>query len=139
MTSPAGHALACREFHSFQAAGREFVYLVPNAAVFELDDAASAILTSLRRQPLPFDQLVQQIDLPESVVAETAQELLRVRAIGPAGVPDPPQAKQLPPENFPLTTMVLNVTNQCNLSCAYCYEYGEDKSSTPKMAASQNS
>jgi len=23
--------------------------------------------------------------------------------------------------------MVLNVTNQCNLSCEYCYEYGEDK------------
>jgi uncharacterized protein len=33
----------------------------------------------------------------------------------------------MPPENFPLTTMVLNVTNQCNLSCTYCYEYGEDK------------
>jgi uncharacterized protein len=28
---------------------------------------------------------------------------------------------------FPLTTMVLNVTNQCNLACTYCYEYGEDK------------
>ncbi len=28
---------------------------------------------------------------------------------------------------FPLNTMVLNVTNQCNLSCTYCYEYGEDK------------
>ena len=23
--------------------------------------------------------------------------------------------------------MVLNVTNQCNLACTYCYEYGEDK------------
>ena len=23
--------------------------------------------------------------------------------------------------------MVLNVTNQCNVSCEYCYEYGEDK------------
>ena len=33
----------------------------------------------------------------------------------------------MPPEDFPLTTMVLNVTNQCNLSCTYCYEYGEDK------------
>ena len=33
----------------------------------------------------------------------------------------------MPPANFPLTTMVLNVTNQCNLSCTYCYEYGEDK------------
>ena len=28
---------------------------------------------------------------------------------------------------FPLSTMVLNVTNQCNLACTYCYEYGEDK------------
>jgi uncharacterized protein len=28
---------------------------------------------------------------------------------------------------MPLTTMVLNVTNQCNLACTYCYEYGEDK------------
>jgi uncharacterized protein len=26
-----------------------------------------------------------------------------------------------------LQTMVLNVTNQCNLSCTYCYEYGADK------------
>src|SRR5205814_3432771 len=23
--------------------------------------------------------------------------------------------------------IVLNVTNQCNLACTYCYEYGEDK------------
>src|SRR5947209_2296233 len=28
--------------------------------------------------------------------------------------------------------MVLNLTNQCNLSCKYCYEYGEDKVATPE-------
>src|SRR3981081_2325451 len=33
----------------------------------------------------------------------------------------------MPPADFPLTTMVMNVTNQCNLACTYCYEYGEDK------------
>ena len=33
----------------------------------------------------------------------------------------------LPMMPFPLTTMVMNVTNQCNLACTYCYEYGEDK------------
>ena len=33
----------------------------------------------------------------------------------------------LPLIPFPLNTMVLNVTNQCNLACTYCYEYGEDK------------
>ena len=27
----------------------------------------------------------------------------------------------------PGQTLVVNVTNQCNLSCTYCYEYGEDK------------
>src|SRR6186997_3528808 len=35
--------------------------------------------------------------------------------------------KVLPLVPVPLTTMVLNVTNQCNLACTYCYEYGEDK------------
>jgi uncharacterized protein len=26
---------------------------------------------------------------------------------------------------------VLNVTNQCNLACTYCYEFGADKIATP--------
>jgi uncharacterized protein len=34
---------------------------------------------------------------------------------------------ELPPMPFPLATLVLNVTNKCNLSCTYCYEYGEDR------------
>jgi uncharacterized protein len=33
----------------------------------------------------------------------------------------------LPLTPVPLSTMVMNVTNQCNLSCTYCYEYGADK------------
>jgi uncharacterized protein len=41
---------------------------------------------------------------------------------------DPPQL----PEHFPLQTLVINVTNQCNLSCQYCYEFGEDKIATPE-------
>jgi len=32
-----------------------------------------------------------------------------------------------PRKRIPLTTLVLNVTSKCNLSCTYCYEYGEDK------------
>ena len=35
--------------------------------------------------------------------------------------------KILPLTPVPLQTLVVNVTNQCNLSCTYCYEYGEDK------------
>jgi uncharacterized protein len=122
-------AVRLREFHSFEAAGRTFLYLVPSAAVFELDDTASAILTRLREGEATPHELVDDLAarFPRTDVQETVSELLRVRAIGAAGVPEPEQPRQMPPENFPLTTMVLNVTNQCNLSCTYCYEYGEDK------------
>ena len=37
------------------------------------------------------------------------------------------QPKIVPLRPVPLQTLVVNVTNQCNLACTYCYEYGEDK------------
>jgi len=121
--------LSLREFHSFQAAGKEFVYLVPSAAVFELDDASSAILQQLRERSMSRSDLAAQLGAlyPRNEVEETLAELLRVHAIGEVGLPETAAPRQMPPPNFPLTTMVLNVTNQCNLSCTYCYEYGEDK------------
>jgi uncharacterized protein len=121
--------LAPREFHQFRASDREFLYLVPSAAVFELDRTASAVISLLSERAMPARELALALGdrFPGVELEETVAELLRVRAIGTAGVPEQPLPKQLPPENFPLTTIVLNVTNQCNLSCAYCYEYGEDK------------
>src|SRR5260370_5434388 len=121
--------LAVREFQSFQAGGKEFVYLVPSAAVFELDDASSAVIHRLRERSMSRIDLARQLSalFPADEVQETVSELMRARAIGEVGVPEEPAPKVMPPENFPLTTMVLNVTNQCNLSCTYCYEYGEDK------------
>ena len=43
--------------------------------------------------------------------------------------PEPPSKL---PDDFPLQTLVMNLTNQCNLSCQYCYEFGEDKVATPE-------
>ncbi len=122
-------ALALREFHAFDAAGSRFLYLVPSAGVFRLDPPAAAILDVLRAGPLTKDDLAAQLAsrFPDLLVRETADELLQVRAIGPADAPAEPVLNELPPAGFPLTTMVLNVTNKCNLACTYCYEYGEDK------------
>ena len=39
--------LAVREHHRFEAAGRPFVYLVPSAAIFALDETADAIMRTL--------------------------------------------------------------------------------------------
>ena len=41
--------LQLREFHSFEAAGQRFLYLVPSAAVFALDDCSAAVLETIGR------------------------------------------------------------------------------------------
>jgi uncharacterized protein len=116
-------AWGAREHHRFEAAGRPFVYLVPSAAIFELDDEADTLLASLRQRPRTREELLAEFGAVDATLAELA----RVQVIGEVSAPPPPSPKIIPLAPFPLTTMVLNVTNQCNLSCTYCYEYGEDK------------
>ncbi|HMB78928.1 MAG TPA: quinohemoprotein amine dehydrogenase maturation protein [Vicinamibacterales bacterium] len=122
-------ALARREFHLFQAAGRDFLYLVPSAAVFALDAATAAVLRVVSDGTLSDDGVVQSLAgrFDEATVRAAIVELLEVRAIGYEHQPDEAPVRMLPMMPFPLTTMVMNVTNQCNLACTYCYEYGEDK------------
>jgi uncharacterized protein len=120
--------LGLREFHSFDASGQRFLYLVPSAAVFALDDCSSALIEELRAAPREADALVGDLAprFGSAEVADTIAELRRVRAI--ADVADrAPMPKILPLKPVPLQTLVVNVTNQCNLACTYCYEYGEDK------------
>src|SRR6266516_4545350 len=117
-------AWIAREHHRFEAAGKPFVYLVPSAAIFALDDAADAVLRAVSAKPHTREELIAVLG---DRVGPTLEELVRVRAVGELSAPDAPQPKVIPLAPFPLTTMVLNVTNQCNLSCEYCYEYGEDK------------
>ena len=118
-----------REFHAFEAAGRRFVYLVPSAAVFALDDCSAAILDALASGPKAQDDLVRELSsrFDAAEIAGTLDELHRVRALGRSDAPPPAQPKIIPLKPVPLQTLVVNVTNQCNLACTYCYEYGEDK------------
>ena len=122
-------ALAPREFHEFHAAGRHFLYLVPSAAIFELNQVAGAVIGLVSEAPRSDDDVVDILAdrFPAPAVRTAIEELHQVRAVGYRHQPDPQAPKFLPMVPFPLSTMVLNVTNQCNLACTYCYEYGEDK------------
>jgi len=121
--------IALREFHAFEAAGRRYLYMVPSAGVFGLDAASAAVIDALREGPRMPDEVLDELSTsfgPDRL-RETMAELVAIKAIGAADAPREEVANDLPPEGFPLTTMVLNVTNRCNLACTYCYEYGEDK------------
>ena len=125
-TSP---VLALRDFHPFEAYGARFLYMVPSAGIFRMDDAGCAILDTLVDGPRDQDTLVEELGDRFDVdrILETIAELSEIRAIGAPDAPREEAPNDLPPEDFPLNTMVLNVTNKCNLACTYCYEYGDDK------------
>ncbi len=121
--------LAQREFHPFEAGGETFLYLVPSAAVFHLDETSHSVLQSLDGGPAREEDIVAGLAprYGESAVRLSLGELMRVQAIGLRTTAPETFPRVLPQANFPLTTMVLNVTDKCNLACTYCYEYGEDK------------
>jgi len=128
-TTGSSPVLALREFHPFEAHGARFLYMVPSAGIFRMDDAGCAILDLLTDGPERLDVVVDTLSERFDVdrILGTIDELTEIRAIGDPRAPKEQVPNDLPPADFPLNTMVLNVTNKCNLACTYCYEYGEDK------------
>jgi uncharacterized protein len=124
ITEKSGRTYRPGEAHRFEAGGCQFLYLVPAGAIFELDQESSALINRLTEGALTHDRLVGEFD------EELIEELFNCQAIiSQDYVPEPVQD---PPADFPLQTLVMNLTNQCNLSCTYCYEFGEDKVATPE-------
>ena len=121
------------EFHRFEAGGANFLYLVPAGAIFAVDRAVGKLIDCLSAGELQHERLVD--DLAASGLAlEDAEELIAEMVhsnviVGRDFVPEQPQPL---PDVFPIQTLVMNLTNQCNLSCQYCYEFGADKVATPE-------
>jgi len=133
MTPTATRIFRRGEFHEFPAGESRYVYIVPAGAIFELDGPAAIVLDRLAHEDVSLEELVEDLratGLTESDAVGLLGELAQTRAIVAGDAPA--ESPQNPPAEFPLQTLVLNLTNQCNLSCAYCYEYGEDKVATPE-------
>lgn len=127
--TPAVANPVCRlgEFHEFEGAGRHFLYLAPAGAIFEADGEVKSVIDRLRAGPMDRGMLADQIGSPDAgaLIAELESAHVIV------GSDTAPALVENPPADFPLQSLVLNLTNQCNLSCQYCYEFGEDKVATP--------
>ena len=117
------------EYHAFSASGAGFLYLVPSAAVYRLDATSQAVLDELGDRDLAAATLADTLGarFPLDDVRAVIEDLVRVRAVRRVAEPVRVEKAAPPPKRLPLTTLVVNVTSKCNLSCTYCYEYGEDK------------
>ena len=120
------------EYHPFSVDDHEFLYLVPSGGIFELSAPAAHALRTAHERPRSKEEIGRELfgsGVPQIMVDEVLEDLVDSQMlVPPGGVHNHPEA---PPAHFPLQSMVLNLTNQCNLSCKYCYEYGEDKVATP--------
>ncbi len=133
MTATQTRTYRLGEFHRFDSAGREFLYLVPAGAIFELDTAAATLVSLASEGPLVHEALIEKLlqrDFAPADAAELVEEMYQARVI--VSVDAVPEPLEAPPADFPLQSMVMNLTNQCNLSCTYCYEFGADKVATPE-------
>jgi uncharacterized protein len=117
-----------REYHAFDAAESRFLYLVPSGAIFALDDIGREITECLGERERTAEELTEfllargyerrQIEAA-LVELEQSEVVLHGDSV--------PVSLTIPGKSFPLQRIVLNVTNQCNLACGYCYEYSADK------------
>jgi uncharacterized protein len=117
------------EFHPFEGGGKKYLYLVPSGAVFELHALAADVISQLQESERSLEQLLaslQATGLSASDADELLRELYQAHVIT-SGDGRAPETIEEAPIAFPLSSLVLNITNQCNLSCKYCYEFGEDK------------
>jgi uncharacterized protein len=133
MTATETRTYRLGEFHRFEGGERKFLYLVPAGAIFELDDAASAVINELSGREATHEELVERLSdqgFTFDEASELVEEMFLSRAIVTSD--QAPESVANPPAGFPLQSLVMNLTNQCNLSCTYCYEFGEDKVATPE-------
>ncbi len=126
-----GTRVAAGEMHRFTGGSRNFAFLVPSSMIFELDEASDRVLRRLEDGPKPPGEVVTS---PEE--ADALRELAGIGAVSREGAPLIPigglAEVETPP---PIRTVVLNVTNSCNLACRYCYEYGDDRIAAAEVPA----
>lgn len=106
--------------------GAEFVYVATSAAILGVDPLTSSIVDAFAGEHGADDEAWLATRSDRADAEPALHDLIDLGVIRPLGEAQAPRA-QLPPMPFPLATLVLNVTNKCNLTCTYCYEYGEDR------------
>jgi uncharacterized protein len=141
------------EIRQFQIGGKEYVFVPAVTAIIGLDDFSREVLDLLRPpdyQPArPIDAVQMSVTRHASLaeiyktfeprysrvaVVAALKELRDMGIVRLLGIRDEglkPPAPKLPPMPFPQRTLVLNVANDCNLGCSYCFasqgDYGTPK------------
>src|SRR5262245_46550438 len=97
------------EFHQFAGGGRDFLYLVPAGAIFEMDQAVADVVKYVAEHGVTSREelagaLVEQGQSFEEAI-ELADELIEARVIVASDVTH--ELLDAPPADFPLQSLVM--------------------------------
>ncbi len=109
--------------HRVAVDGRDLLFHVPTTALFEIDALDGAVLSFFAEAGRADQAAVRErfADADPDLLAERLRGLvdLDILTDGRAPAAERPAIRV---ENFPLSTIVLNVNTGCNLACSYCYK-----------------
>jgi uncharacterized protein len=104
-----------------------FIYLTSHNAIFEIDSAVERILNDIYVKGNSYSQSTLLSHFPGSYEEKQNlfSELLQKKVLIPSYVFHKRKVNSHFSMNIPLQTLVLHLTNQCNLSCDYCYLFND--------------
>lgn len=110
----------------FQAAGRHFIFLAADNTIFEMDDRVKELLTQRGiSEEFTREEAFSRLTCPPDDKKELFDDLVKSRALLPSKGKGGAKRIDFETLSIPLKTLVLHVTDACNLGCRYCY-YGDD-------------
>jgi uncharacterized protein len=120
------------EHKIIRADGSDFVFLAADKAIFATDAATKEILSkwSIRRHVDSQQLLADLPDLSGNERQDFIRGLLQRRVILPVNDLSPgATVAGVRPGCIPLKTLILHVTDACNLNCGYCYQRADRSAS----------
>lgn len=109
--------------HTVRVDGRRVLFHIPTTALFELDELSAAVYDLFAEQgTVSAAEVRERFDgrYPPHEIVGTLQDMLDLQVVGDVHAEAPRQALKI--DNYPLSTVVLNVNTGCNLGCSYCYK-----------------
>lgn len=110
--------------HDVTVAERRVLFHIPSTAMFNLDPLGAEVLDLFKsRHAVNADDVEKHFNGRYSPgdVLDTLQDFRDLDIIS-ADANCPPANPQVKIDQYPLSTLVLNVNTGCNLGCTYCYK-----------------
>lgn len=116
------------ENRMFRIEGHDFLFLPADKAVFEMDRATSDLLHRwAEEKDLTDIKALAALNGTDEEKMGLLRHLAKLRVLAPLTAAILPAAGRVPQYgDIPLKTLILHVTEACNLNCLYCYYGNED-------------